>query len=210
MGDEPYAALLPWTVFAVIDRAQGDPVWAGIGALVTALALLATSTRRGGRPNILMLGAVVWFAGIAVAGAVQQTDTGLLAQYGRAISAAGFALIAFGSLAFHPVVEHYTRPHVRSTQLTQRAFARVNILITLIWGAAFTGIALSHVVGVSVQTPEGVTVFNWVVPIALAAIAAHRTRIAWDDFNDDDTYEPDPMRNLEIDWEPPMHHPIDR
>ncbi len=209
MGDEPYAALLPWTVFAVIDRAQGDPVWAGIGALVTALTLLATSTRGIGRRNLLLLGAVVWFAGIAAAGAVQQADTGFLAQYGRAISAAGFALIAFGSLAFHPAVEHYTRPHVRSSRWTERAFTRVNILITLIWATAFTGIALSHVVGVSVQTPEGVTVFNWVVPIALAAFAAHRTRICWDAFNDDDPYEPDPMRDLEIDWEPPMH-PIDR
>ena len=34
MGDEPYAAVLPWVVFAVIDRAQGGgPLWAGVGAL---------------------------------------------------------------------------------------------------------------------------------------------------------------------------------
>ena len=41
MGDEPYAALLPWMVFAVVDRAQGGgPLWAAVGALITAVTLL--------------------------------------------------------------------------------------------------------------------------------------------------------------------------
>ena len=55
------------------------------------------------------------------------------------------------------------------------------------------------------NTPEAFTVFNWVVPIAFAAIAAHRSRICWDDFNDDDEYEPDPIHDLALDWEPPLH-----
>ena len=205
MGDEPYTAVLPWVVFAVIDRAQGDPLWAGIGALVTALTLLVTSTRGSGRHNILMIGAVAWFAGIAIAGAVNRTNTGFLAHDGRAISAAGFALIAFASLAFHPASEFYTRPHVRAKQWDHRAFRRVNVLITLIWATTFTGIALSHFVGVSMNTPEAFTVFNWVAPIAFAAIAAHRSRIVWEDFSDDDTDEPDPIHGLALDWEPPLH-----
>ena len=46
MGDEPYAALLPWMVFAVVDRAQGGgPLWAAVGALITAVTLLVTSSR---------------------------------------------------------------------------------------------------------------------------------------------------------------------
>jgi hypothetical protein len=156
-----------------------------------------------------MIGAVVWFSGIAVAGLVNRENTGFLAHDGRAISAAGFALIAFCSLIFHPVSEFYTRPHVRTGLWDDRAFHRVNVLITLIWAATFTAIAMAHFIGVSMNTPEAFTVFNWVIPIALAAIAAHRTRISWDDFNDDDAYEPDPMRDLEIDWEPPMRT-IDR
>jgi hypothetical protein len=205
MGDEPYTAVLPWVVFAVIDRAQGDPLWAGVGALVTALTLLVTSTRGTGRRNVLMLGAVVWFAGIAVAGILNRTNTGFLAHDGRAISAAGFALIAFGSLVFHPASEFYTRPHVRTSQWDDGAFHRVNVLITLIWAATFTGIALSHFVGVSMNTPEAFTVFNWVAPIAFAAIGAHRSRISWEDFNDNDEYEPDPIHDLALDWEPPLH-----
>lgn len=208
MGDEPYAALLPWMAFAVIDRAHGGgPLWAGLAALITAVTLLLTSTRgENGTRNVIVLGAIGWFSALAVAGAIYRSDTGILAHDGRALSAAGFAIIAFGSLAFTPALEHYTRPHVRSSRWDDPAFRRVNVLITLIWAATFVGIALSHLVGTSVGTPEAFTVFNWVIPIALAAIAAHRSRVCWDDFNDDDLFEPDPMRDLALDWEtPPLH-----
>jgi len=146
MGDEPYAALLPWAVYAVVDRARGDgPLWAAIAALITAATLLVTSSR-GERTtrNVLVLGAMGWFGALAVAGALHRSDTGFLAHDGRALSAAGFALIAFGSLAFTPAVEHYTRPHVRSRRWDDHAFQRLNVLLTLIWGATFTGIALAR------------------------------------------------------------------
>ena len=207
MGDEPYAALLPWMVFAVVDRAHaGGPLWAGIGALITAITLLLTTSRERRRSrNVIVLGAVVWFAALAVAGGLHQSDSGFIADDGRALSAAGFALIAFGSLAFRPAIEYYTRPHVRSSSWDEPAFGRMNVLITLIWAATFTGIALSHLVAALFGTPEAFTVFNWVVPIALAAIAAHRSRICWDDFNDEELFEPDPMRGLALDWAPPVH-----
>lgn len=202
MGDEPYAALLPWMVFAVVDRAHGGgPLWAGLGALITAITLLLTSSRgEPGSRNVIVLGAIVWFGALAVAGALHRSDTGFLAHDGRALSAIGFAIIVFGSLAFTPAVEHYTRPNVRSSRWDDPEFRRVNVLITLIWGTTFVGIALTHFVAASMGTPEAFTVFNWVVPIALAAVAAHRTRICWDDFNDDDMFEPDPMRDLALDW----------
>ncbi len=207
MGDEPYAALLPWVVFAVIDRARGGgPLWAALGALITAIALLATGSRTESRwRNIVVLGAIGWFGALAIAGAVHGSDTGFLARYGRTLSAAGFAVIAFGSLAFTPAVEHYTRPHVRSSRWDDPAFHRVNVLITLIWAATFTLVAVAHLVAASIGTTEAFTVFNWVVPLALAAVAAHRTRVSWDDFNDDDMYEPDPIHDLALDWEPPLH-----
>ena len=207
MGDEPYAALLPWIVFAVVDRAHGGgPLWAGIGAVITAITLLVTTSRdRRGSRNIMLLGAIVWFAALAIAGGLHRSDSGFIADDGRALSAAGFALIAFASLAFRPALEHYTRPHVRSSSWDEPAFNRMNVLITLIWAATFTGIALSHLVASMFRTPEAFTVFNWVVPIALAAIAAHRSRICWDDFNDDELFEPDPMHGLALDWAPPLH-----
>ena len=104
MGDEPYAALLPWAVFAVVDRAQsGGALWAGLGALITAIALLLTSSRgETGPRNVMVLGAIGWFGALVVAGALHRSGSGFLAHDGRALSASGFALIAFGSLAFSP------------------------------------------------------------------------------------------------------------
>ena len=212
MGDEPYAALLPWAVFAVVDRAQSDgALWAALGALITAIALLLTSSRgETGPRNVMVLGAIGWFGALLVAGALQRSGSGFLAHDGRALSASGFALIAFGSLAFSPAIEHYTRPHVRSSRWKDPAFHRVNVLITLIWAATFTGVAMANFVAASIGTPGAVTLFNWIVPIALAAIAAHRSRICWDDFNDDDLFEPDPLRNLALDWETPPPDDLDR
>ena len=37
----------------------------------------------------------------------------------------------------------------------------------------------------------------------LASVAAHRTRLCWDDFSDDEEFESDPIRDLALDWEPP-------
>jgi len=204
MGDEPYGALLPWAVFAVVDRAHsGGPLWAAVGALVTALALLSMSSHERRSHNVILLGAVGWFSALAVAGATHRFESGFLAHDGRALSAAGFAVIAFGSLAFTPVMEHYTRPHVRSSSWDDPAFRRVNVALTLIWAATFTGISLAHFVGASMDTPDALTVFNWVVPIALAAIAGHRSRVVWDDFNDEEMFESDPMHDLTLDWQTP-------
>jgi hypothetical protein len=212
MGDEPYAALLPWMVFAMVDRARGDgPLWASIAALIAVATLLLTSSReRTGSRNVILLGAIVWFAGLAVAGALHHSDSGLVADNGRALSAAGFAVIAFASLAFTPAVGYYTRPHVRSSSWDDPAFTRVNVLITLIWAVAFTLIASAHFAATALGTPEGYTVFNWVVPLALGAIAAHRSRVCWDDFNDEELSEVDPMHDLALDWESPPLHSTER
>jgi hypothetical protein len=206
MGDEPYAALLPWAVFAVVDRARGGgPLWAALGALICAITLLATSSRdRHPSRNAIVLGAVGWFGALSVAGAFNGSPTGFLAHEGRALSAAGFVLIAFGSLAFTPAIEYYTRTHVRSSRWDDPAFRRVNVFMTLIWAVAFTGISVSHFVAARMDTSGASTVFNWVTPIALAAIAAYRTRMCWDDFNDDEMFDPDPMRDLALDWEAPL------
>jgi hypothetical protein len=156
----------------------------------------------------MVLGAVGWFGAFAVACIIHGSSTGLLGRDGRAMSAAAFAVIAFGSLAFTPAIEHYTRPHVRSRRWDDPAFHRVNIAITLIWAITFSGISIAYVVGTWIDTPKAFTVFHWVVPIALAAVAAHRTRLAWEDFNDTDDFEPDPMRDLALEWDDDAGRPV--
>jgi hypothetical protein len=202
VGDEPYAALLPLIVFAVLDRTRGGgPMWAACGALIVAITLLLTASprERSGR-NVIVQGAVVLYTGIAIASVAYGMHTGFVAQYGRMLSALGYAAIGFGSLVFTPATDYYLRPIVRSGRWKDPAFERLNVTITMMWSLGFVAIACSHFVGAWLGTAGASTIFNWVVPMAFATIVARRTRVCWDDFNDDDLFEPDPMRDLDLDW----------
>ena len=205
MGDEPYAALLPLIVFAILDRSRGGGLmWASCGALVVAITLLVTASPRARRErNVIVQGAVVLYTGIAIASLIYGAHTGFAAQYGRTISALGFAVLGFGSLVFTPATEYYTRPIVRSGRWNDPEFDRLNVTVTLIWSIGFAAIACSHLVAALIGTAGAATTFNWIVPMAIATIAARRTRVHWDDFNDDDLFEPDPMRDLDLDWKTP-------
>jgi len=180
-------------------------MWASCGALIVAVTLLITASRRE-RParNVMVEGAVVLYVGIAIAAAVYGTHSGFVADYGRALSAGGYVVLAFGSLAFTPATDYYVRPIVRSGRWNDPDYDRLNVTITLIWAIAFTAIAVSHIVATRLGTPGASTTFNWIVPMAVATIAARRTRVCWDDFNDDDLFEPDPMRDLDLDWKSPL------
>jgi len=205
VGDEPYAALLPLIVFTVLDRTRGGgPLWAACGALIVAITLLVTASSQE-RParNVIVQGAVVLYFGIAIACLVYGTHTGFVAQYGRALSALGFAVIGFGSLVFTPATDYYLRPIVRSGRWDDPEYERLNVTVTLIWSIGFSAMACSHLVAAWLGTPGPLTIFNWVVPMAIATIVARRTRVCWDDFNDDDYFEPDPMRDLDLDWKTP-------
>jgi hypothetical protein len=183
MGDEAFAVFLPWVVFAVVDRWNGQGVtWGAIGALITVAALAATSTRDFRSPNTILRGAAIWFTLLAVAGFFYGSPTGFIGGHGRAIADAGFAVIAFGSLAFTPISEHYTKLRVRPRLWKAPGFDDLNTFVTMIWGATFALVSLSYVVASWVDSKPAYTVFAWVVPIALGAIALHRSRIAGEDF----------------------------
>jgi hypothetical protein len=205
VGDEPYAALLPLVVFLIVDRTRGGgPMWAACGALVVAITLLITSSQRErATRNVILQGAVVLYTGIAIASIVYGTHTGFVAQYGRTLSAVGYAAIAFGSLAFTPATDYYLRPVVRSTRWNDPDYERLNVTLTLIWALGFVAIACSHLVGAWLGTAGASTIFNWVVPMAFATIVARRARACWDDFNDDDLFDTDPLRDLDLDWRTP-------
>ena len=205
MGDEPYAALLPLIVFTVVDRTRGGgPMWAACGALVVAVTLIVTSSQREpSARNVIVQGAVVLYAGIAIASAVYGTHAGFVAQYGRTLSALGYAAIGFGSLAFTPATDYYFRPIVRSSRWNDPEYERLNVSVTLTWSMGFVAIACSHLVATRLGTAGASTIFNWVVPMAVGTILARRTRVFWDDFNDDDLLDTDPLRDLDLDWRTP-------
>ena len=71
---------------------------------------------------------------------------------------------------------------------------------------AWNGIAAPH------PSRQNVRMCGWrtlLAGMALAAVAAHRSHLCWDDFNDDDLYEPDPMHDLALDWGAPPAPPGD-
>ena len=115
----------------------------------------------------MVLGATAWFGGLTVAAAIHGSNTGFLDRDGRALSAAAFAAIAFGSLAFMPAIEHYTRRPRAFGSWDDRVSSRqrrdhVDL-------GEVHPISLGYVVGTSIGTPKAFTVFHWVVPIALGA-----------------------------------------
>src|SRR4051794_9353329 len=101
MADQPYAMLLPWIFFAVVARHNGEGVtWGAIAALVAALTLLSTSRHAVGTArNSLLLGAIAWFTVLGLAGLVWDNG-GLLSHHSRVLSALGFVVICFASLAY--------------------------------------------------------------------------------------------------------------
>ena len=189
MGDELYTIPLPWIVFAVIARSARHGVeWASVAAIVTAGTLLLTRRRLSTTRNTLMIAAIGWFAGLGIIGLMYDTPASWIARNGRTASALGFVVIAFASLAFTPIAVSYTRPLVKPSRWRSPTFEHVNVQLTLLWAVTFLGVAISHACAVWLAPANGTgganTTFNWVVPIAMAAIAAHWSRRWFDDFLD--------------------------
>lgn len=201
MGDQPYAMLLPWIFFAVVARDSGEGIaWGAIAALIAAVTLLITSRRPVGNVrNTIALGAIGWFTLLGVAG-LAWDDGGLLTDYSRTVSALGFAVIAFASLAYRPATEYYARAYVRPRLWSSHGFLRLNYQLTLLWAAIFVGIAASHTTAEVLRIDEVFTVFNWVVPISLCAIGAYAGRSFWYNWTDELELEDDPLHALGLDY----------
>jgi hypothetical protein len=201
MGDQPYAMLLPWIFFAVVARHNGEGIlWGAIAALIAAVTLLSTSRKPvGSARNTIALGAIAWFTVLGVAG-IMWDSGGLVSRHSRALSALGFAVIAFVSLAYRPAMEYYSRAFVRPRLWESHGFLRLNYQLTLLWGVLFVGIAASHSIAAVLRIDQAYTVFNWVVPICLCAIGANAGRKAWYAWNDEHELEQDPLHALGLDY----------
>jgi len=169
MGDELYAGLLPWIVFAVVARSHGpSTTWAALAAVITAATILTVETKHDiGLRNTLVIAAIGFFLVLGAVSLFVAKPSGWYAQDARAVSALGFSAIAFGSLAFVPITEYYSRPNTRPSEWRTQPFRRVNVLVTLLWGTTFLAIAASHALAAVVDSHAGFTTLNWVLPIAL-------------------------------------------
>ena len=151
MGDEPYAALLPWIVFAVVDRAQGGgPLWAGDRRARSPRARCSLTSSPRSTASRATSSCSARSCGSAASRSPARctaSDTGFLADDGRALSAAGFARhrIRIARVHARARVLHARPTSGRAVGTSPRSSAS-NVQITLIWAATFTAIALAHVV----------------------------------------------------------------
>ncbi len=169
-----YLAFVPWVLFTLITQHDSLKA-AAIVALVASLVIAIRSVLATG-PKLLEMGAVVAFAGFAIAAfTVDASTAAWVARYARAIAAAVLALIALGSLLITPFTEQYARESVPREFWSSPRFVQVNRRLTLLWGLVFTVMIPSHVIAGAIDTRRANTIFNWVVPIILIVWAAKQT-----------------------------------
>jgi hypothetical protein len=207
MVQSPYAPIVPWIVFALVQGHEGHGVaWAAGASVFCAVILLSMHDRpKTGVRNHLLVGAVVWFSLLFVVGLVQPDAHGFFGQYARGFSAIGYTMIALTSLVRVPLSEHYARRNTTPAQWNRPGFRQVNIVMTAVWAGAFALIAVSHWVAPLLDSSAGYTVFHWVVPIAIAALAMNRTTVMWDDYLDEELEQrlgAETMWDLSVGWEP--------
>ncbi|GAA1915423.1 hypothetical protein [Streptantibioticus ferralitis] len=168
-----FFAFAPWIVFDVV---AGPSTWklAAVAALICAVVLNVPDLMRGA-PKILDVVGIVFFLVISVLGlTLQRHDLIWLETYAQTLASGAIAVVALGSLAFVPFTEQYARVSAPPEVWESPAFRRTNRLLTAMWGLVFAVIAILGLVALHVRT--GTDWLNWIVPVALLAVAVRITR----------------------------------
>ncbi|MFD7031392.1 hypothetical protein ACFWAR_25535 [Streptomyces sp. NPDC059917] len=174
--ENPVVGMAPWIVFSLLVGPGRFEIAVGI-ALGTALALIALSrfARRGGSWKLLELADVVFFAALALIGALASDGTlRWLETYAGEIANLTLTVIAFGSMAVRmPFTLQYAREQVDPSLWHAPAFLRTNYVITGVWGLAFLVAALAGGYGdLVLHNPDNIWT-GWIIQI-LAIVAALR------------------------------------
>ncbi|MER8092008.1 hypothetical protein [Streptomyces goshikiensis] len=166
MGN-PFVSLIPWVVFAVVDRAAPSPQWAALSAAVTAV-IIAWPSIAARSPRLLDLSAIVLFVALAIAAFLAGPDgREVIAQYGRTIVTGALALIVFATLPVRPFTEQYARQSVPREMWDTPRFKHVNRVLSAGWGAVFAFMTVCHLIAASQPDDRRLsTIFNWLLPIA--------------------------------------------
>lgn len=158
----------PWLLFYVLVHPLGAAVAAALAA-AAALALGLPAICRG-RPKILDIGTVLFFAVFALVFALDPPPW--LHDWMKAIADGGLALIVLVSLALgRPFTIQYAKETVPEEHWDSPLFYRVNLHITLIWLAAFLVNMASA--AASTLVPQEPGWLAWAIPM-FSFIAAFR------------------------------------
>ncbi|MFD0264717.1 hypothetical protein ACFVH7_41385 [Kitasatospora indigofera] len=166
-------AFAPWIVFAAV---AGPSTWelAAVAGLVTSLLLNGPDALRG-RPKVLEIVGILFFAVVCVLALVLDRDDLLwLETYAQVIANGVVAVAALGSLAFVPFTEQYARESTPPAVWRTAAFKRTNRVLTAMWGGIFAVIALLGLLALHVSS--GTDWLNWVIPVALLVAGVKVTR----------------------------------
>lgn len=166
-------ALLPWLVFLVSDRnggiGRGD---SSVLAAVVSLTLIADAARQRRLSPLPSIGLVL-FGGIAVLTAV--AGPGLIEDYSRTF-VVGVLALAFAVSRFRtPMTLHYLRARVPRARIESDEFLAANRQLTSWWTCCMAATAASLGIGAHSTTALPVTVWNWIVPMALVFLAGTMT-----------------------------------
>ncbi|MGY4961913.1 hypothetical protein [Streptomyces sp. 900105245] len=174
--ESPIVGMSPWIVFSLV-------VGPGRFEIAVALALACTVVlvaagrllNRGSSWKILEVSDLVFFAGLAVVGALAGQGTlRWLETYAGEVSNIALVVIAFGSMAVGmPFTLQYAREQVDPAHWHTPEFLRTNHVITGVWGLAFLVAAVSGAYGDIVLHDPNDLWTGWIIQI-LAIVAAIR------------------------------------
>ncbi|MFJ3965717.1 hypothetical protein [Streptomyces sp. NPDC090036] len=181
--ENPVVGMAPWIVFSLLVGPGRFELAVGL-ALVTVVALIAVShlVNRGSTWKLLELADVVFFATMAVVGALASEGTlRWLETYAGEVSNVALAVIAFGSMAVGtPFTLQYAREQVDPAYWNTPGFLRTNYVITGVWGAAFVVAALAGAYGdLVLHNPNNIWT-GWIIQI-LAIVAAVKFTVWYPD-----------------------------
>ncbi|MEU3725791.1 hypothetical protein [Streptomyces sp. NPDC031705] len=174
--ENPVVGMAPWILFSLLVGPGRFEVAVGI-ALAAALALVVVGrlVHRAASWKLLELADVVFFAALAVIGALAGDGTlRWLETYAGEIANLTLTVIAFGSMAVRmPFTLQYARERTDPSLWHAPAFLRANYVITGAWGLAFLVAALAGGFGdLVLHNPDNIWT-GWIIQI-LAIVAAVR------------------------------------
>jgi uncharacterized membrane protein len=167
-----FFAFAPWIIFDVV-ASPSTWEYAALAALVASVVLNIGDIRRG-RPKILEVTGIVFFAVLSVlALAVDRHDLIWLETYAQVVANGLIAVVALGSLAFDPFTAQYAREKTPREHWDSPVFRHINQVLTAVWGAVFVAIAVLGVL--AIHTDGSSDWLNWVIPVALLVLAVRFT-----------------------------------
>ncbi|GAA4401738.1 hypothetical protein [Tsukamurella soli] len=164
---------LPWIVFSVLSVVGWQ--WGALAALLLSAGLLWRERRAGAGfdGQILDIGALVYFAALTVFAFVEMHSGA--ERYDGALSSVWLALVAWASLAVRrPFTTGIARGRAPREVWDSPVFLRMNMVLTLVWSASFTAVAVAAYACDALSAPTVVRIAYQAIGLGIPAYFTHR------------------------------------